>query len=305
MPLSSHDKRNILDLYPQAQCVFTRTEHDKETVIVLTDETFPGPQQTIPRTLYNLPVRVRSQARIHDLRLWLPTYPAPRPDPLGPKHQNCHNEPVPGGVQLQPQGAGWLGTLGCACSFIAPAGDRRWGILSNWHVMVTGSSPGPHPQHQPTDQYPAIAHLTDFEEVSGNKTNYIDAAVADARIDGLHSVGPQLVGTGRVAPDTKDAVQGAAVAKSGRTTGYQTGTCVGTGASVSVGYGQFTATFEDQDVFEGDSGDFSGPGDSGSLIFGRTCLCPTALLFAGGGGTTIGCPIRYIVDRFKLHFRFP
>lgn len=305
MPLSVTDKRSILDLYPQVQAVFTRTEHGQETIVVITKDDFRGPQQAVPGTLYALPVSVKPQPRIRDLRFWLADYPAPRPDPFGPDHQNCHNEPVPGGVQLQPRGAGWLGTLGCACSFVAPAGHRRWGILSNWHVMVTGSSPGAHPQHQPTDQYPAIAHLTDFEEVSAGKTNYIDAAVADADIDGLHSVGPQLLGAGKMATEPTDALQDIAVAKSGRTTGYQLGLCVGTGAVVSIGYGNFTATFHDQDVFEGSTGDFSGPGDSGSLIFTAADRSPVALLFAGGGGTTIGCPIRHVIDRFKIHFRFP
>lgn len=305
MPLSQAQKQRILDLYPQAQLVYTKNGHHGEVIVIILDQTRPRHQQLIPETIYSLPTRISSRPPITDLRFPLPLPEYPARDPHLAEHQRCHNEPVPGGIQLQPRGAGWVGTLGTACSFADPAGDRRWGILSNWHVMVTGSQPGPHPQHQPTDQYPAIAHLTDFEEVTGSKTNYIDAAVADAEINGLHSVGPNLLGAGRVASETKDAIEGASVAKSGRTTGYQQGVCVGTGAAVQIGYGNFTATFADQDVFEGTSGQFSGPGDSGSLIFGRNCLCPTALLFAGGGDITIGCPMRYIVDRFQIHFRFP
>lgn len=305
MALDSQAKRNILDLFPQAQAVFTREVRGQETIVVLTDDSFQEEQQTLPGILYDLPVSVRRKPKLTDLRLRLPLPTEPERCRRRALHQSCHNEPVPGGVQLQPQGAGWVGTLGTACFFESRSGGERCGILSNWHVMVTCGDCYGHPQHQPTDQYPAIAHLDDFEEVRPNQTNYIDAAVADARINGLHSVGPNLLEAGHVGDTPCDAVEGAQVAKSGRTTGYQKGVCVGTGAAVSIGYGDFTATFEDQDVFEGSSGNFSGPGDSGSLIFGANDRCPTALLFAGGGDITIGCPIRHIVERFQVNFRFP
>ena len=55
--------------------------------------------------------------------------------------------------------------------------------------------------------------------------------------------------------------------------------------------------------FKGDDGDFSGPGDSGSYILEESTLDVVAHLFAGGGGVTIGYPIRHVIEATDGRFR--
>ena len=84
--------------------------------------------------------------------------------------------------------------------------------------------------------------------------------------------------------------------KSGRTTGVTRGKIVGLNSTTRVGYGEGTATFVDQIILKNNQGrDMSGPGDSGSLIL-TDDLRPLCLLFAGGGGTTIANPIKYVLE---------
>jgi hypothetical protein len=87
------------------------------------------------------------------------------------------------------------------------------------------------------------------------------------------------------------------VAKSGRTTGFTTGTIGSINTSVSVQYqagcGQgkkFVVSYTNQVVIN--SSTFSAGGDSGSLIVTNDSTHnPVALLYAGSSTTTIGNPI--------------
>ena len=87
---------------------------------------------------------------------------------------------------------------------------------------------------------------------------------------------------------------GSAVAKSGRTTGFTTGTISSINTSVSVQYQagcnqgkKFTVAYTNQVVIN--SSTFSAGGDSGSLIVTNNASHnPVALLFAGSSTTTIG-----------------
>src|SRR5262249_49210246 len=88
---------------------------------------------------------------------------------------------------------------------------------------------------------------------------------------------------------------GLGVAKSGRTTGFTTGTISSINTSVNVQYqascGQgkkFVVSYTDQVVIN--SSTFSAGGDSGSLIVSNAGHNPVALLFAGSSTTTIGNP---------------
>jgi len=256
------------------------------------------PNSGIPIALNHLPWDIQPAPPFLDLRLPLPTG-----GPLN-FNQDCQDEPIQLGTQIQPAGAPWVGTAGLPVKWLDQAAKPHWGILSNWHVFCVNGAKKGHPQHQPTDARPAVALLTDWNGVTAQGTNYLDAAIADAYINGFHTISNQIIRIGRVGDHPIDATVGLPVVKSGRTTGRTNAKCSATGAAVKVSYGAFQAIFADQDVFEDENGHFSAPGDSGSSILGSACWCACALLFAGGGNLTIGNPIRYAIDRFKLVFPF-
>jgi hypothetical protein len=96
---------------------------------------------------------------------------------------------------------------------------------------------------------------------------------------------------------------GLGVAKSGRTTGFTTGTIASINTSVSVQYQKgcnqgkkFTVSYTNQVVIN--SSTFSAGGDSGSLIVtNNTSHNPVALLYAGSSSTTIGNPIGEVLTK--------
>ncbi|HUT60294.1 MAG TPA: hypothetical protein VNA25_20810 [Phycisphaerae bacterium] len=217
-------------------------------------------------------------------------------------HQACQDEPIQLGCQCQPEGANWLGTAGSPVSWSNPEGKRFWGVLSNWHVMAAGQERLGRNIHQPDVGRASFATLHDWRSVNPHEVNHFDAAIADAQIGDYHSISSTILELGPLCPTPLRATVGLDVCKSGRTTALTCATCSATGAAVRVGYGDFSAAFEDQDVFLAAGAAFSAPGDSGSLIVDRAEHCPVSLLFAGSSQLTIGNPIRYIVDDFKLSF---
>lgn len=219
-------------------------------------------------------------------------------------NQRCQDEPVKLGTQIHPGGAGWVGTAGAPVSWRDKQNRRLFGILSNWHVMAAGRYDSGHPQHQPTDRYPQLGYLERYTEISSRNVNHHDSALADCLVNDFHTISDQLLNIGALNPIPVHADVGLRVSKSGRTTGLTHGQCSATGASVRVDYGNFTALFQDQDVFQDVAGNFSAGGDSGSLICSTTQHKPCALLFAGGGNLTIGSPIRYVVQAYSLRFHF-
>jgi hypothetical protein len=96
---------------------------------------------------------------------------------------------------------------------------------------------------------------------------------------------------------------GLGVAKSGRTTGFTTGTISSINTSVNVQYQKncgsgkkFTVSYTNQVVIN--SSTFSAGGDSGSLIVTNNASHnPVALLFAGSSTTTIGNPIGEVLTK--------
>ena len=93
------------------------------------------------------------------------------------------------------------------------------------------------------------------------------------------------------------------MAKSGRTTGFTTGTIASINTSVNVQYQKscgsgkkFTVGYTNQVVIN--SSTFSAGGDSGSLIVTNNGQHnPVALLFAGSSNTTIGNPIGEVLTK--------
>jgi hypothetical protein len=95
-----------------------------------------------------------------------------------------------------------------------------------------------------------------------------------------------------------------AVAKSGRTTGLTCSTVGVINANVSVAYAtncdgtgtKFTVNYANQVSVLG--GDFSGAGDSGSLIVTQSNANPVALLYAGSDTDTVGNPVSAVLNFF-------
>lgn len=216
-------------------------------------------------------------------------------------HQQCHNCPVPGGVQIAPAGAGWVGTLSCALKLA-----DYFGALTNAHV--SGFDGKGKKCCQPSGRSDWIGV---FSEVVGirfdGQANYIDAAIMNTeRTDGLfapstHTVVPNQLDLGAINPAWVKPAVGMAVQKSGRTTGVTKGKIVGIDATSNVGYDEGTGKFERQLVIEANAGQFSAGGDSGSLIMDMQNR-PVGLLFAGGGGQTIANPIEFVLDWAKAKF---
>jgi len=220
-------------------------------------------------------------------------------------NQACQDEPIKLGTQLQPEGAQWFGTAGSQCRWPDANGNDVFGILSNWHVMASGDERRGRGQHQPDTLHAQMAKLYDWSPIDRNGPNQIDAAIADALIDGYHTISTEIIGLGPIGPKPINATVGLNVVKSGRTTGITRAKCEAVGAAIKVGYGDFTATFVDQDIFSSFPAEFSAPGDSGSMILGDACHCPCSLLFAGNSILTVGNPIRFINDAFNLKYPFP
>ena len=118
----------------------------------------------------------------------------------------------------------------------------------------------------------------------------VDAAVARPIND--EDVLDEILNIGEIS-GTAEATLGMAVRKSGRTTGYTTGTINTIEATVSVNYGPGqVATFENQLV----AGPMSEGGDSGSLIVDANSQQAVGLLFAGSTQSTIFSPIQAVLD---------
>ena len=243
--------------------------------------------------------------------------------------------PAPGGVSIGHY-AITAGTLGAV---VKDAGNNEKLILSNNHVLANSNEaeigdailqPGPYDGG--TLQEDVIANLLRFVPIKytveipncpisttvagaanlfaralGSKhrlmavrqqleTNLVDAALArpvepDMVSDEILSIG-QITGS-------KDPELGLAVRKSGRTTGFTTGTIELLDATVSVSYGDGkVAVFEGQIVTSA----MSQGGDSGSLLVDANENLAVGLLFAGSDQTTIHNPISAVISALNISF---
>lgn len=279
---------------PAIQAAWISNNNDAPQLNVITHPKISLYPLTLPGQLSALPCIHIHGPNFRTLRTTLSGPPAAQ------MHDACQDEPIKLGTQIQPSGANWFGTAGCPCKWLDPTGNPQYGILSNWHVMADGDEQPGRPQHQPTADYPYCATLAAWTPVRPGADHTTDAAIANARVQGFHTISNELLELGPIGPRFLTSTVGLAVSKSGRTTGVTRGLCVATGASVRVAYDSFTATFHDQDIFEPDSGPFSAPGDSGSIIVSTGQLDPCALLFAGNDQLTVGNPIRHVADALNL-----
>jgi hypothetical protein len=178
-------------------------------------------------------------------------------------------------------------------------------ILSNNHVLgLSGQASAGDEISQPglIDNGCRVSTVVADFTVAPQLGSNVDAAIAQLRPGTMNSDGfIQDIGIPNsmlVAPAV-----GLSVAKSGRTTGFTTGTISSINTSVSVQYqngcGQgkkFVVSFTNQVVISGSA--FSAGGDSGSLIVtNNSSNNPVALLFAGSSTTTIGNPIGEVLSK--------
>ncbi len=124
-------------------------------------------------------------------------------------------------------------------------------------------------------------------------SNWVDAAVARPVEEGV--VLDEILDIG-VVGGTAPATLGMGVRKSGRSTGFTTGTVRVLDAILEVGYDGRLARFEGQIV----TTPMSSPGDSGSLLVAGNGLLAVGLLFAGSEEATIFNPIQRVLDALEV-----
>jgi hypothetical protein len=121
-----------------------------------------------------------------------------------------------------------------------------------------------------------IAILTRFVPLRPNAIAYVDAAIAELLVPDNPAVMPPI---GRLAGGTPArALEGMAVEKVGRATGYTTGTVFDAAADFEIPYGFGAVTLRDQILIRNPEGWFAFSGDSGALIVDRDTKCAVGLL---------------------------
>jgi hypothetical protein len=161
-------------------------------------------------------------------------------------------------------------------------------ILSNNHVLANENAlPVGTPIFQPglldrgdvtTDQ---IAALTRFVPLKSDGPNRVDCALA-ALLDATAVIPTILPKVGQLtSAEPIDAVEGMQVAKTGRATGYTTGTVLDVSATVKVEFSLGMLTFEDQLLIHSNAEAFSELGDSGALVVDPGLGRATGLLVGG------------------------
>ena len=222
--------------------------------------------------------------------------------------RKCQNH-LKSGVEIAPHQKGWVGTLGGA---VIDVDTGRHCMFTNSHVAgaISGLAPG-HVIGQPGGNGGPIGRLVRSVHIdmAPNANNLVDLCiVSDDEADRsgnkkLYAI-PEMAGVGKIDPrpySESEVTIGLAVQKSGRTTSYTTGKIERIGNTSHVGYDAGTARFVRQYVVRGDSGNFSAPGDSGSLVVDMNGR-PVGHLYAGGGGTTLLNPIAFSVELGRMRF---
>jgi hypothetical protein len=222
----------------------------------------------------------------------------------GANHQGCEvNFGVSGGnVNDSTKRFCCSGTLG---ALVKDTNNTLY-ILSNNHVLgLSGQASAGDDISQPglidnNCQIPPI--VADFTVAPTLGSSNVDAAIAQLRSGAMDASG-EIEDIGVPSSVVAMPAVGMSVAKSGRTTGFTTGTISSINTSVSVQYqsgcGQgkkFVVSYTNQVVIN--SSTFSAGGDSGSLIVtNNSSHQPVALLYAGSSTSTIGNPIGQVLTQ--------
>lgn len=297
------------DLLKQKGIVGTSTGLDENGNIVIRVQTTGADSPKIPKQVDGVAVVEILTGPIHPF--WqAPTF----------NQQAFQPRPVPIGVSafddvLLPGGCA-AGTLGCRLR------DKKGNVfaLSNNHVFAgeNGSDVGVVigtnvVQPSPGDTNPVcsspipanvIGQLVKFKTlIAGGPDNIMDVAVISTNVSLVsNSTPPPPVAYGK--PRTTTWIGpflGLNVQKFGRTSGYTQGVVTGLNQIAVVPYNFGIVFFVNQLEISGTNGfaSLGAPGDSGSLIVTNDILgdrFPVALLFAGGGGLTLGNPIQDVLD---------
>jgi hypothetical protein len=193
------------------------------------------------------------------------------------------------------------GTFGA----VVEAGGKRF-ILSNNHVLANentlpvGSTifqPGLLDKNSPASD--AIAKLTRFIALSANGPNKVDCAIAEIADGQVSATVMPKVGKLK-SNQPLPAAMSMKVMKTGRTTGFTTGTINDLSADVKVRYDLGSLTFSDQIIIVGGAKPFSDSGDSGSLIVEQTSKRAVGLLFAGSDQFTIANHIEDVLGQLQV-----
>lgn len=221
--------------------------------------------------------------------------------------------PAPGGVSVGRADSRSAGTLGCLVRRSSGDEPDRLLILTNNHVIAdvnAGQFGDPIVQpgrldggSVPGDQIAALERFVRIDFSGGE--NLVDCATAWADpeqvrpdIVYLRDGRPQFF---RVSSQPLDCRENLLVGKSGRTTQLTSGDIESCTATVTVRFGDRTALFVDQIAVRGRDGDFSRPGDSGSLVWSLDEeRRPVGLLFAGGRGRTFVNKIGHVLTALDV-----
>ena len=251
----------------------------------------------IPASIEDVPVIVKITGQIKALKAPSSKGKVPKPSPVDPTAR--FDRPVPIGVSTG-HPAITAGTIGCR---VTDGIDVY--ALSNNHVYADENKALPgedvlQPGTYDGGEEPAdsIGTLFDFQPIvfSTLANNEIDAAIALSSTAELGNATPSD-GYGKPKSTPVDAKIGLTVMKYGRTTSQTKGKVYAINATVDVSYDTGVARFVNQIVIT--PGNFSAPGDSGSLIVvqkGKDARKPVGLLFAGGGGFTFANPIDSVLN---------
>jgi hypothetical protein len=170
-----------------------------------------------------------------------------------------------------------------------------------------------------------VANLSQFSNLQATPSPNIDAAIAQVVAGKVDPTGKIIylgATTDANGVPVADAPQGGTglsassvavgrpVAKSGRSTGLTCSTVEATNILTSVSYTvncdgtgtKFTVSYANQIGVIG--GDFSGEGDSGSLIVTQDAASPLALLYAGSDTDTVGNPVADVLNFFGNNTMF-
>lgn len=220
--------------------------------------------------------------------------------------------PAPGGVSIGNCQRVMAGTLGC----LVRRGNLLF-VLSNNHVLaLVNTSPIGTGLPQPgrldggVCNQDVIARLAQFIPINfaAGVCNFVDAAIgrtSPALVD-RRILRPGGVRQALVAPAVQPVLN-ALVQKSGRTTQYTRGIINAVNVTVNVSYAplggvaRFCRQFRVRSVT---GGDFSRPGDSGSLVTTFPANRPVGLLFAGGAGSTFCNPIIPVLNVLGVQIVF-
>jgi hypothetical protein len=196
-------------------------------------------------------------------------------------------------------------------------------MLSCNHVFANeNSATGTNQQDQPgrydvncsTSGAVGKLHSWNFIKHTRNTTNYYDAALAECNPGLSGGWSPAMMSNASTTPYTLSYTPanttvapsvGMPIKKTGRTSGYNTGTIAGINVTITVGYTHFNAVFVDQIYVS--NGTYIQAGDSGSMSVvnnsgGTNDGDPVGLDFAGSSSASFMNRMDHIANDFGLSF---